>query len=509
MSETSIRAAVYLRISLDRNMDGLAIDRQREDCLRIAQDRGWQVVEEYADQSKSATDKSKVRPAYNKMVADYDAGRFAAIICWDLDRLTRQPRQLEDWIDVAQENGLLLVTANGEADLTTDSGRLFARVKAAVARSEVERKSARQSRSQVQRAEQGRAPKGVRPLGYATSGDVVEHEAVAVHEIFRLFAIGDGPSIASIARGLSGQEGQDVPSSLPHLPKHSRTLVIERNARREAEGLEPRPVPNDGPWVSSTLLGILRNPRYAGYSVYTDRLDRKENKRRTWHAQILRDGDGEPVGGQWTPIVTEDMWWRVQERLNAPERITNKTGSTARKHLGAGLYLCGVCEKPVRTHGQRYRCEGHVMRSRKQVDDWVLSIIRARLGRPDLRDVISAVDEPRVQAITAQIDTHRAKIKRAQHDYDAEIIEGRDLKRVRDQANPAIDALEAERRSLTASADLGGVLDMPDPVAAFDGAPLMIQRRVIDFLATVHLYSHPRGKKTFDPHTVSVVPKHS
>lgn len=52
MPTTPVRAAVYLRVSLDRNMDGLAIDRQRDDCLKIAADRGWQVVEQYVDQSK-------------------------------------------------------------------------------------------------------------------------------------------------------------------------------------------------------------------------------------------------------------------------------------------------------------------------------------------------------------------------------------------------------------------------------------------------------------------------
>ena len=96
----------------------------------------------YVDQSRSATDKTKKRPDYDRMVADYLTGSFDAIICWDLDRLTRQPRQLEEWIDAAEARGLRLVTANGEADLTTDGGRMYARVKAAVARGEVERSGA-------------------------------------------------------------------------------------------------------------------------------------------------------------------------------------------------------------------------------------------------------------------------------------------------------------------------------------------------------------------------------
>lgn len=126
---------------------------------------------------------------------------------------------------------------------------------------------------------------------------------------------------------------------------------------------------------------------------------------------------------------------------------------------------------------------------------------------PDLADVIPTGDEPRLQAIRGQIGSHQARIKRAQHDYDKEIIEGYDLKRIRDRENIAIAALEAERRSLTATVDLGGALDAKDPVKAFDSEDLMVKRRVIDFLCTVRLYPHPRGKKTFDPETVVVTPK--
>lgn len=120
---TSRKVAIYLRISQDREMDGLAIDRQRQDCENLATYRGWEVVETYVDQSVSATDKTKARPAYTRMVTDYEAGKFSAIICYDLDRLTRQPRELEDWIDRAETHGLALVTANGDADLSTDGGR--------------------------------------------------------------------------------------------------------------------------------------------------------------------------------------------------------------------------------------------------------------------------------------------------------------------------------------------------------------------------------------------------
>src|SRR5918997_4029264 len=94
----AVRCAIYLRVSLDSTGEGLAVERQRQDCERIARQRGWTVAQTYTDNSISATDRTKVRPAYDRMVADYAAGRFSALVCWDLDRLTRRPRQLEDWI---------------------------------------------------------------------------------------------------------------------------------------------------------------------------------------------------------------------------------------------------------------------------------------------------------------------------------------------------------------------------------------------------------------------------
>jgi site-specific DNA recombinase len=137
------RCALYLRQNLDATGEQFAATRQREDCEKIAAARGWRIVGEYVDNSISASDRRKDRPGYNALVAAFEVGEFDALVCYDLDRLTRQPRQLDDWIDRAEGSGLVLVTANSEADLSRDGGQLFARIKASVALAEVRRKGAR------------------------------------------------------------------------------------------------------------------------------------------------------------------------------------------------------------------------------------------------------------------------------------------------------------------------------------------------------------------------------
>ncbi|MEU7782630.1 recombinase family protein [Amycolatopsis sp. NPDC049159] len=95
----------------------------------------------------------------------------------------------------------MLVTANGEADLPTDSGRMFARIQATVARGEIERKAARQRAAALQRAEHGKSPLGVRSTGYTSAREVIESEAVIVRELFDRFAAGD--SLRALAAWLT------------------------------------------------------------------------------------------------------------------------------------------------------------------------------------------------------------------------------------------------------------------------------------------------------------------
>jgi site-specific DNA recombinase len=156
---------------------------------RLCRDRGWLDTAEFVDNDFSATN-GRRRPAYQQMLTDIREGRIGAIAVWDLDRLCRQPRELEDLIDLADEKGLLLATVTGDADLSTDNGRLYARIKGAVGKSEVDRKSARQRAAARQRANAGKAWVTCRPFGYAeankdgTGMQIVESGAALLRKAY-------------------------------------------------------------------------------------------------------------------------------------------------------------------------------------------------------------------------------------------------------------------------------------------------------------------------------------
>jgi DNA invertase Pin-like site-specific DNA recombinase len=159
------RAAIYCRISQDRGGEKLGVERQEALCRDLADRKSWPVVEVYTDNDVSAY-AGAVRPQYDAMLEAIRAGQVDAVLCVDLDRLTRQPAELESFITLADDKRVALANVSGEVDLSTSDGRFRARIMGAVARQESERKSERLKRQRDQRAREGKPHPTVRRFGW-------------------------------------------------------------------------------------------------------------------------------------------------------------------------------------------------------------------------------------------------------------------------------------------------------------------------------------------------------
>src|SRR5262245_50639409 len=113
------RAGIYARISEDRHDDGLGVERQLRDCRKLARERRLTVVEEFVDNDMSASN-GKRRPAFERLLAEVEAGRIDAVVVWHPDRLYRRARELERIIDVVEQAGTKFATVRaGDFDLAT------------------------------------------------------------------------------------------------------------------------------------------------------------------------------------------------------------------------------------------------------------------------------------------------------------------------------------------------------------------------------------------------------
>ncbi|MGP6176853.1 recombinase family protein [Microbacterium sp. A196] len=416
------RAAIYLRISEDKTGEEKGVDRQLQDALAVIRERGWvQAGDPYQDNSISASKRNVRRPAYDRMVADYQARHFDAIVCYDLDRLTRQPRQLEDWIDAAQETGLAIVTTNGEADLTTDGGRMFARVKAAVARSEIERKGARHRRANAQRAEEGVPHGGRRRYGYEPGGLVPRpDEAATVRRCFE--AVASGASIRSIVADLQREK---VPGG------------------------------TGAGWGNSRLRYMLLNPSYAGY---------------------VHVGEEALPSDKVTPIVSRELYDEVRAILMDEKRRTSP--GPGRKHLASGFVACGVedCPNTLRNHAGYFTCQVKTLNNHSRFIDTSgtphasikASILNDRLRKEMALALLTTTpaalrgdDAPSVAPLIAQLDKLETAVAATMADRDDGLVSPQaararllTLRDERMEVEAALDAARAARTSSVALAEM-------------------------------------------------------
>jgi DNA invertase Pin-like site-specific DNA recombinase len=479
-------AAVYLRQSLDRTGEAVAVARQREDCTALCRKKGWQPVE-FVDNDTSAST-GKKRPRYEQMLAAIEAGEVGAVVAWDLDRLHRRPVELESFIDLADRHRLALATVSGDVDLSTAQGRLVARLKGSVARHEVEQKSARQVRAMRQIAESGK-PQWRRAFGYLDTLDgPVPDPATAplVVEAYRLILAGG--SLGAVCK-------------------------LFNNAR--AVGL------NGKPWTPSTVSLFLRAPRNAGLRAYR----------------------GEIIGtGTWAPLVDEQLWRSVQSVLDDPNR--RKPGrKSVRKHLLTGVMACGRdgCDgkltglwnmqltggksgRPPKgqakethpgqvAHRIVYSCKGcHRCSIRAElVEPMLLELVAGRLAMPDAVHLLKAeqADPAEAERLRAERLTLLARLDTAADDYADGVLDGRGYARVRDRIQgqlAELDRAEADAERLRVFDGIPlGTPEAVDAIAGLADDEPDRYRAILDVLVAVTVLPVGKLGNVFNPERVQVV----
>ena len=113
------RVGLYLRVSTADQ----TVENQRQDLLRVAEQRGWQVVEEYVDHGISGSKGRDKRPAFDKLAKDASQGKLDMIAAWSMDRIGRSVSHVATFVDelLAQKVGLYLHQQN--VDSSTASGK--------------------------------------------------------------------------------------------------------------------------------------------------------------------------------------------------------------------------------------------------------------------------------------------------------------------------------------------------------------------------------------------------
>ena len=373
-----MKAAIYTRISDDRDGTAAGVKRQEEDCRKISDDRGWKVIGVYTDNDISAY-RGKRRPEYQRLLSDMKNGVVDAVVAWHADRLHRHPTELEEFIEVAVTAGTQLATVTGDLDLGTEDGQFTARILGAVARKESDAKSRRIRRKHEELARQGQpSGGGTRPFGYNDDRVTIKKaEAKLIREAAKRLLAGE--ATRSIVRDW-----------------HQRGISAVKG----------------GSWKPTPFTRMMKSARIAGFREY----------------------DGELIEGIWPGIIDRDTHLALRRLFAKPDR---RGGRGRRYLLTGGIAVCGYddCQAALtaRPRGDRtpyYNCASSIQPDNKgcgrigavaePLEDFIRDAIFTRLDSHALTAALHAAhsdDDTSQEDLWASIAADEATLEMLAKDH--------------------------------------------------------------------------------------------
>lgn len=364
-------AAVYCRISSDREGEAAGVARQEQDARSLADRKGWNVGPVFVDNDVSASRKGgKVahRPGFEALREAVERRQVQAVVGWDLDRMFRDPLEQEQFLLLCEQVGLHhIATIADDLDVSSGYGVMVARIKAAVAAEEARKIGQRVRRKHLELAEAGRpSGGGTRPFGYTSDRlHVVESEAALIRE-----------AVARLAAG-----------------ERLRAVCADWNARGVS-------TVTGAPWTPFVLRRLVCSARVAGWREH----------RGVWVAPAV-----------WPAIVDRDEVELVRQRLLDPSRRVN--GNPTR-YLLTGLVRCGLCEARLvaRPRDDKRRCYvcargpgfkgcGKIRALSDPLEAHVVDEVLAYLDAPAFARAFAATKErdDELASATAEVAAARAK----------------------------------------------------------------------------------------------------
>lgn len=304
MGNAEIRYFAYCRKSSEDSHRQIAsIGDQIANLKRIAENETLILAREPFTEERSAKDSG--RPVFNDVLDRIERGEANALLCWDIDRLSRNPIDNGRLQWMLQKSVIKVIKTPGRSFYPEDAGLLMS-IEGGRATDFVMRLSKNVKRGLHSKAMKGWRPSGG-PIGYKNVGLEKGSKTIAndperfhlVRKMWDLFLTGTY-SVSTIREIATNEWGLRTP------------------LRRRIGGK---------PLSMSHMYNIFGDSFYYGYFDWTD----------------PETGIRKPEKGNHEPMITEAEYWRAQTLLGKKGKPKAKT----REFAFTGLMNCGECSASI------------------------------------------------------------------------------------------------------------------------------------------------------------------
>lgn len=482
--------AMYLRKSRADDINEpieVTLQRHRRRLDDYVQQHNLLVLSEDVFEEVVSGDSLYARPQMLRMLEFVESGKYAGVLCMDIQRLGRGSLRDQGIIlDAFKNSETKIITPSKTYDLSNDIDETYTEFESFMARQEYKMIKKRLQRGIRTSVESGayiaNAPYGYEQtrIGKTPTLKIKEHEAQFVRMMYDLYQSGMGcQSIADAVNRLGAK---------PH--------------RAEQFG-------------RTSILKILKNPVYTGKIVWDQKTHIRPGSRgNDKHITIYNPPEKwTVVEGLHPSIITQKQWDDVQVILKGHYHPPSNTG--VRRNPLSGLVFCGNCGKPMQriaiqsAGGPLLGCSQRqciVSSKLEYVEQAVIRAIWAELEHV-CADAASAHNAQAVDyaamAKSIDADIHKAKQQLDKlHDlleqgvYDVDTFAER-----RRQLSARIESLTASKENLIPPRQLD-VAAMRDRITEvmdkYKGADPNTQNQVLKTIVEKIVYHKERGAKPKD-----------
>ena len=327
---SSQKAALYIRVSTQYQIDKDSLPVQREELINYAKYAlGIDKYEVFEDAGYSA--KNTDRPAFQQMMVRLRTGEFTHLCVWKIDRISRNLLDFAEMYSEMKKLGITFVSKNEQFDTSNAMGEAMLKIILVFAELERNMTSERVTAVMLSRAANGQWNGGRVPYGYdydkdTTTFTINESEAAVINLIYDTYETNQ--SLLFVARTLN------------------------------EKGILPR---SGSPWNPTTISTMLKNPFYTGVYRYNYHDETKSNGN-TSNKHLKKKDDWVLVEEHHPAIISPERQQRVLDILENNRRSNRKSAKKyVRKniHIFAGLLYCGYCGSQMQSTIDRERADGY------------------------------------------------------------------------------------------------------------------------------------------------------
>ena len=455
-ARTETTAALYARVSSDRQDVDLSVAAQLRALRDFAERNGYVVAREYIDEAESG--RTSDRPQFTKMLdeaAQPDAP-FQEILVWKFSRFTRKREHAVAFKSMLRRRGIRVTSITEHAD-DTPTGKLMEAIIESVDEFYSENLAQEVTRGMREAASRGFWVASRPPYGY---------KRVKVQDAGR-----ERPTL------ILNPPVDDVVRRIFDMAVNGKS-VLDITRTLNDEGI---PTTTGKPWLKTTVHRLLTNEAYTGTLVW---------------GHNAKDGS-EPVRveGAHPAIVTAEEFQYVQRLMKsrAPKQVNPRRISSP--YVLSGLVNCELCDvsmSAAEAKGGKYSyyvCQSKIKKGsetcetpRLNARDFERTIIEQLrshiLTESNIRELVKMVDEEMDGLAREQrqklesVEHELAEVKRALdriwrlvETTDLEMSDAADRIREHKQRKEQLElAAETARRTLE---DRRQLLDSEDMIAAF------------------------------------------